>query len=228
MRVEFKDLQLKQPGASGASARSEAATGLSWIPLFDGRTLSGWTATTRFPKDTADWSVGADGTITGTGPVSHLFSPGSYTNFEFKAEARINAGGNSGMYFRADRAGVRPNGYPAGYEAQIGNTVGDPQKTGSLYGFNKFPNQLVADDTWFTQHIIAIGNRIVIKVNNRITTDFVDDKHMYRSGRLALQQNNPNKPTVAVQFRNVMVKPLPADESAAWTEARKDMTDLAR
>ena len=94
-----------------------------------------------------------------------------------------------------------------------------------MWGFNKVAEQLVEDDTWFTQHVIAIGNRIVIKVNNRIVTDFVDANNTYRSGQLALQKNAG---PALIRFRNVMVKALPADEALAWAEARKDMPDLTQ
>jgi hypothetical protein len=50
-------------------------------------------------------------------------------------------------------------GFPKGYEAQINSTFPpDPQRTGSLYNFEKITKQLVPADTWFTQEVIAKGN----------------------------------------------------------------------
>ncbi len=202
----------------------EKADKKGWIKLFDGKTLSGWTA-----PDAGEWKM-EKGILTGTGPVSHLFSPNEYTNLEFKAECKINHSGNSGMYFRAKLG----KGWPEGYEAQVENTSPDPQKTGSLYNnpnwhFAPAPKtvteQLIQDDTWWTQHIIAIGNRIIIKVNDKIVTDFVDEKNTFKSGRLAFQQHNQGS---EVQFRNVMVKHLPADEKEACKIARKDMPEIGR
>jgi hypothetical protein len=186
-----------------------------WFKVFDGKTLSGWTAPTP-----GKWEIN-DGVLIGQGPVSHLFSPNTYTNLEFKAEAKLNHSGNSGMYFRA----ALGTGWPKGYEAQVENTSPDPQKTGTLYNFHKIGEQLVKDDTWWTQHIIAIGNRVVIKVNDRIVTDFVDTKNTFTSGHLAFQQHNEGS---IVQYRNVVVKRLPNDEKAAWAAAKKDMPDLAK
>ncbi len=189
-----------------------------WIRLFDDRTLSGWTA-----PDASRWRM-TDGQITGEGPKSHLFSPYTYTNLEFRAEVKVAPGGNSGMYFRV----AYGRGNPRGYEAQVDNTHTDPRKTGSLWGFQHVNEQLVADDTWFTQHVIAIGNRIIIKVNDRIVTDFLDEKNTHTSGYVALQQlgTSPARPGIVVTFRNVMVKPLPDDAQAAWTEARKDVPEI--
>ncbi len=187
-----------------------------WIRLFDGTTLSSWTA-----PDPGRWSVTPDGVLVGEGPVSHLFSPGTYTNFEFKSEAKLNHSGNSGMYFRAELS----KGWPKGYESQVENTSPDPQKTGSLYNFSKVTQQLISDDTWWTQHIIAIGNRIIIKINGKVVTDYVDQANTYKTGHLALQQHNEGS---VVMYRNTMVKPLPDDEQAAWKIVFREMPELAK
>lgn len=182
-----------------------------WVQLFDGKTLSGWTA-----PDPGDWQI-KDGVLTGRGKTSHLFSPNSYTNLEFRAEVKLNHSGNSGMYIRAKYG----TGWPRGYETQVENTSSDPQRTGSLYGIKKNLKQLIEDDTWWTQHVIAIGDRIIIKINNQIVVDCHDTRHA--SGYLALQQHDPGS---VVQYRNVMVKRLSADAEAALAEAKKDMPNI--
>ena len=181
-----------------------------WIPLFDGKTLSGWTA-----PEPGQWTI-KDGVLTGQGPVSHLYSPNTYTNLEFKAEVRLNHSGNSGMYFRA----ALSKGWPKGYEAQVENTSPDPQRTGSLYSFHKIGEQLVQDDTWWTQHIVAISNHIIILVNGKVVTDVIEDKNTYTAGYLALQQHNQGS---VVEYRNLQVKPLPADAKEAWAKAKTDL-----
>jgi hypothetical protein len=186
-----------------------------WVQLFDGKALSGWTA-----PDPGDWKI-EDGVLVGRGKTSHLLSPNTYTNLEFKVEVKLNHSGNSGMYIRA----AYGKGWPKGYEAQVENTSPDTQRTGSLYNFSKVLDQLIPDDTWWTQHVIAIGNRIIIKVNDKVVTDFVDEKSTFKSGHLALQQHDPGS---VVQYRNVQVKRLPADEKAALAEAVKDVPALKK
>lgn len=190
--------------------------GQGWIKLFDGKTLSGWMA-----MDKGRWSVNSEGVLVGEGPMGHLFSPNTYTNLEFKAEAKLNHSGNSGMYFRT----AMGSGFPKGYESQVENTSPDGQRTGSLYNLAKVTEQLVPDDTWWTQHIIAIGNRIIIKVNDKIVVDFVDQKNTYVAGHLALQQHNEGS---VVMFRNLMVKPLPSDEKEALKIAQEDLPELQK
>jgi len=169
-----------------------------WIRMFDGKTLNGWKAN----GNPDSWKV-VDGILTGDGPASHLFwMERECENCEFRAEVRLNHSGNSGMYIRT----AFGPGFPKGYEAQVENTSPDPQKTGSLYGFSKVTEQLIQDDTWWTQDVTAIGNHIVIKINDKVVTDYVDQKNTYTKGYLALQQHNLGS---VVQYRNLVMRPLP-------------------
>ena len=173
-----------------------------WIRIFDGSTLEGWKAN-EHPES---WTV-KDGAIRGDGPASHLFYMGARcVNCEFKAEVRANHGANSGMYFRT----AFGPGFPHGYEAQVDNTHKDPVRTGSLYNFVPVYEQLIPDDTWWTQHVIVNGNHIQIFVNDKMTVDYIDEKNTYTDGYLALQQHNQGG---VVEFRNVMMKELPPPKS---------------
>ncbi len=185
--------------ALAASARHKSD---EWKPMFDGSTLEGWKAN-EHPES---WTV-KNGAITGDGPASHLFyMKEKCVNCEFKAEVKINHGGNSGMYFRT----AFGPGFPKGYEAQVDNTHTDPVRTGSLYNFVKVFEQLIPDDTWWTQHIIVEGNHIQIFVNDKKTVDFVDEKNTFTDGYLALQQHNAGS---VVEFKNLMIRQLPPPES---------------
>ncbi len=173
-----------------------------WVQLFNGKDLTGWKA---HPDDKAKWEV-KDGLLVGSGQTGHLFSErGDYENFQFRVEATINDKGNSGQYFRT-RFG---KSFPKGYEAQINSTHGDPVKTGSLYGFEGclIKEKLHKPDEWFTQEVIADGNHISIKVNDKVTVDYVDKKNTYMKGHFALQQHDPG---TVVKFRKIEVKELPA------------------
>jgi hypothetical protein len=167
-----------------------------WITMFDGKTLDGWKADT----DPEAWSV-KDGAIVGDGKKGNLFwTVQECTNCEFRADVKINDGGNSGMFFRKGFPGAK------GYEAQINSTHVDPKKTGSLYNFKNVYEQLVPPGTWFNQDIVAQGNHITIAVNGKVVVDFVDEKNTFTKGFLALQQHNQGS---IVMFKNLMMKPLP-------------------
>lgn len=208
-------LAQRQPVAEGKPvALAPDADG--WLRLFDGKTLSGW-----LTFDPGGWSVDEDGVLTGRGERSHLFSPVTFRNLQFKAEIKLNHRGNSGMYFRAR---LMP-GWPNGYEAQVENTSPDPQRTGSLYNFARMEEQLIEDDTWWTQEVIAIGNRIIIRVNDKIVVDFVDEKNTHTEGHVALQQHDPGS---VVQYRNVLVRPLPDDEAVALKMAKESVPQIGQ
>jgi hypothetical protein len=182
------------------SARHKAD---DWIPMFDGTSLDGWKAN-EHPES---WTA-KNGSIVGDGPASHLFwMKEKCSNCEFKAEVKINHGGNSGMYFRT----AFGPGFPRGYAAQVDNTHADPVRTGSLYNFAKVLEQLIPDDTWWTQRIIVEGNHIQIFVNDKMTVDFTDEKNTFTNGYLALQQHNAGS---VVEFRNLMMRHLPAPANA--------------
>src|SRR5207249_3472156 len=116
-------------------------------------------------------------------------------------EVMINERGNSGQYFRT----AFGPGFPKGYEAQINATHRDPQKTGSLYNIAKVTDQLHKPNEWFTQEVIADGDHIIIKVNDKTVVDTHDTR--YKKGHFALQQHDPG---TVVKFRKIEVKELPA------------------
>src|SRR5262249_15403890 len=130
---------------------------------------------------------------------SHLYTErGDFKNFHLRVEARINEGGNSGIYFRSTpgpRLPAESPKFPYGYEAQIDSSV-DRNRTGSLYAGADgavvgFTETIVPPGQWFTEDVIAQGNRITIKVKDRTTAIYRDEKEISASGHIALQQNNP-------------------------------------
>lgn len=185
------------PALATDDAEIEKLKSEGWVPLFDGKTLSGW----KTADNPESWTALPDGTVRGKGPRSHLFSPKEYTDFEFRADVKAKKGSNSGMYFRT---AFGPE-WPVGYEAQVNNSGGDPKRTGSLYNFVDIREQLVPDDTWWTQEIVCKGNHIVIKVNGKVVVDFVDEKNTFQKGHFAFQQHDPES---EVYFKHVMVKDL--------------------
>jgi hypothetical protein len=174
-----------------------AAQDDGWVRIFNGKDLEGWKANER-PEN---WTV-EDGILIGRGSRSHLFyMKQEFSDLHFKATIKLNNKGNSGMYIRAEFG----PGWPKGYEAQVENSSGDPKKTGSLYNFANFYEQIIPDDTWWTQEVIARGNHIIIKVNDRVITDFIDEKNSFRRGYVALQQHDPGS---VVMYKDIMIKPL--------------------
>lgn len=211
--MRYRKIQIKELPAAKAEPRpaiKAAVEEKGFVPLFNGKDLKGWKT---HPRQRGNWRV-VKGVLIGSGPaISHLYSSrGNYRNFHLCVEARINDGGNSGLYFRARFGPVLPPNKPMhlqGYEAQIiHGKPGNPSQTGSLYAGAGVPvvnvrESLVRSGEWFTEEVIAQGTHIVIKVNGKITADYEDDKRLYTSGHIALQQLNA---ATVVEFRKIEIK----------------------
>ena len=207
-------------GAPAPNAETPSAP--EFVPLFNGRDLAGWKT---HPSQPGDWRV-ENGVLTGLGPGrSHLYTErGDFRDFHLRVEARINAPGNSGIFGRASfgpRWPQKDPQWPWGYEAQLEIGGRDRNKTGSLYlaergavvSIEKSP---VAANEWFTEELIAQGNRIIVKVNGRTTADYVDEARRFDSGHIALQQHDPQ---TVVEFRKIEIREL---SPAAPPEGPKD------
>lgn len=174
-----------------------------WTVLFDGKTLEGWE---KVGQENSVWEV-KDGAINGSGGVSMLVNTtGPYKNFRYRAEVKINDGGNSGLYFRT----TRKPGFTDGYEAQIDSTHKDPIRTGSLYGFCHVYKQLAKPDTWFKYELEVRDDvwrsreitRIKITVDGDELYEYLDFAKTYKSGHFAFQQHDPGS---KVSIRKVEV-----------------------
>jgi len=188
------------------SAVAVSAEEGDWITLFDGKSLDGWE---KIGKAESNWEV-KDGAIQGSGPPSMLVcTQGPYKNFRYRAEIKINDGGNSGLYFRT----TRKPGFSDGYEAQIDSTHRDPIRTGSLYGFCHVYPQLVKPDTWFTYDLEVRDDvwrgremtRIKVIVNGKELYEYLDFALTFKEGHFAFQQHDPKS---EVSIRKVQVMPL--------------------
>ena len=183
----------------------------TWVPIFDGKSLDGWTVLelSKTPGGSR-WQV-KDGVIEGSGLQSMLFSPrGDYKNFRFRAELKINDGGNSGMYIRTPKEAT----FSKGYEIQVNSTHKDPIKTGSVYTYVHIYKQLVPPDTFFTQEVEAqdvnyrgkMVTRIKVWVNGELLYEFQDHDRSWTEGHFAFQQHDPGS---RVTIRKVEVMELP-------------------
>lgn len=181
-----------------SATRAENRKADEFVPLFDGKTLSGWTTA---EGGLGSWKV-EDGAITCSGPASHLFSErGDFKNFHYRAEIKINKGGNSGMYFRTEKK----KGFPPGYEAQVNSSHRDPVRTGSIYNRVLIKEKLVEDDAWFTQEVIVQGNHITVIVNGKTLYEFIDNQNSFGEGHFAWQHHDPG---CKVQIRKAEVKEM--------------------
>lgn len=192
------------PSIAQESKIAESET--KWEQLFDGTSMDGWE---KVGKKDSHWAI-EDGLIVGSGTQSMLVcTKGTYENFRYRVEAKINDGGNSGVYFRTTR---KPS-FREGYEAQIDSTHKDPIRTGSLYGFCHVYEQLVKPGEWFTYEIEVRDDiwrgremtRIKITVDGNELYEYMDFAKTWPAGYFGFQQHDPGS---KVHIRKVEVQKL--------------------
>jgi hypothetical protein len=197
------------------SAKRDPKDAVDWVPLFNRTDLAGWKTLADQP---GNWKV-ENGILVGSGPLSHLFSArGDYRDFHVRLEAKVNDIGDSGLYFRSDYGAPKASAvtgfkYPSGYEAQIlGPGITNDHPTGSVVGaasVKTAPPSAIPADTWFSLEVIARGNHLTVRVNNRVTVDFLDERNTHRQGHFAIQCAGGTRPT-RIQIRKIEIRELPA------------------
>ncbi|MCA9425703.1 MAG: DUF1080 domain-containing protein, partial [Candidatus Omnitrophica bacterium] len=198
---------------TGAFAAGDSDGG--WISLFDGKSLDGW----KVSEDHPDSFRVEDGQIVANGARAHLFYEGpvenhDFKNFIFKADVMTTKGSNSGLYIHTK---YQKDDWPNyGYECQVNNTQGDPQKTAGIYDTVKVLEAPAKDNEWFEYTIIVKGKTIETQINGKTCAKY-DEKdkaemdHRSRgtdlsSGTFAIQAHDPNS---KVFYKNIRVKVLP-------------------
>lgn len=200
-------------------------------PLFDGKTLAGWDGNPEL------WSV-EDGAMVGkTKGPEHLaynefliWRGGVVRNFELRAKVKCSAS-NSGIQYRSQELPAVGKWVVGGYQCDIhpnapyNGMVYDERGRGIIVQNGQ---HVVVDDKgakwlsaehdpikvdvtqWHDYVIIAQGNRLIHKINGKVTIELVDHdaKDRELEGLLAFQVHKG--PAMVVQIKDVMLKELPA------------------
>ena len=174
-------------------------------PIFDGKTLKGWT-----PAPGGKWEV-KDGAIVGTSPKSErrhgiLLTDKQYSNFVVKAKFRVHSG-DSGFYFRAER--VKSAVSVHGFQVEVDTS----QETGGLYetGGRAWVHRPTAavikkrkykKGEWTDLELSAIGRNIVVKINGVVSTELKNDKGRLK-GHIGLQLHGGQ--VMHVEYKDIVI-----------------------
>jgi hypothetical protein len=200
-------------------APSGADDETSWIDLFDGVSLDGWTRR----GGTAEFRV-EDGCIVGVTrpdqPNTFLCTDRAFGDFELQFEFKVDRELNSGVQIRSRSRPEFKNGRVHGWQIEI-----DPSPrgwTGGLYdegrrGWLKSPS----DDTpsklaflqggWNRIRVVAEGPRVRTWLNDVPVVDHVDlAPEMDASGFIGLQVHGvgPRVEPLEVRWRNLRLREL--------------------
>lgn len=178
----------------------------SFVPLFDGKSLDGWTA---IPGGT--WQV-SGGAIVGSQESSEhrhgmLLSDQQYGDFVVRLKYKALAG-NSGFYFRAQRVDhpVSVKGFQAEIDAD-GNDVGGLYETlGRAWVVQPKAEDIESyfkDKDWNDMTISAIGGDVTVTVNG-VQTAVLKDDPSPRRGYFGMQLHGGQN--MRVRFKDLEIK----------------------
>ena len=185
-----------------------------WLPLFDGKTLAGWS-----PTPGGKWEV-KDGAIVGVCPKTEmkhgiLVSDKKYKDFTIRLKFKA-VKGNSGLYFRV--AKVKSNVNVNGFQAEI---AADDMAVGGLYETGgrgwvtkpdaKLIEKLVKQGEWNQMTVSARGKRIVVHVNNRKTSELKNDPGR-TGGHLGLQLHGGQE--MHVEYKDIEILSEPTRQAS--------------
>jgi hypothetical protein len=209
------------------TAASSVALPRDEAPLFDGKTLQGWTTLDGQPV-TSGWEV-VDGMIRlnpSKGRVGAIITTKEFGDFRLWFEWKIASGGNSGLKYRVKKYGDRWYGC----EYQILDDTGHRQgksplhSTGALYDLyepSKAKRVLPAGE-FNASEVLVQGNEIQHWLNGRrILSATIGDREWKKRvaaskfGELKNFGQNPRGRIMLtdhgseIWFRNLKLKPLP-------------------
>ena len=232
-------LSLAAPIAASADHHENDAGDDGFVALFDGESLTGWSAS--LDEHAGLWRV-ENGAIVGQttddDPIAQntfLVWDGSLDDFDLRLQIKIH-GHNSGVQYRSQPSAKTP-GRLEGYQADFDY---DGQYAGMLYdemgrGIVCKPGERVTlvqgakpqvkatDDVsaayrqgeWNELRIVAQGNRLRHYLNGTLTADVTDNDTAAREmkGKLGLQLHRG--PAMTIEMKNVRLKRLPTQEANA-------------
>jgi len=199
----------------GCTARGQPPDPASqWRPLFDGKSLAGWTRL----NGEAEYAV-ENGAIVGTteagSPNSFLATEGTYGDFALELEFLVDPDINSGVQVRSLSRPDYQDGRVHGYQVEIDPserawTAGlyDEARRGWLYplSLNEKARAAFRPGEWNTLDVECIGDRIRTWLNGVPAADLVDA--MTPEGFIALQVHAVDEKNVGkkVSWRNIRIK----------------------
>lgn len=185
-------------------------------PLFDGKTLKGWSVVEDKPGPKDEWTWN-DGVLSAKPASSWLKSDEEYGNFVLELEFKVPVNGNSGVFLRVPELKAGEHPWTHGMEIQILDDHGsayegklkDWQFTGSIYGVVPAKESTFkGPGVWNAYRMTCQGDKIEIELNGKLVSraDMSESeplKNRARKGRLGLQNHG-----TGVEFRNVRLKTL--------------------
>jgi hypothetical protein len=188
-----------------------AADATGFVPLFNGKDLTGW-------KTTGNWLVEPDGSVSlhpREGEKgwqrydAYLSTEKQYADFTLDLEFKINAKGNSGVFMRV---GDMKEPVKTGFEVQILDTYGLEKPGhhdcgGIVHGTGPSKNMVKPAGEWNRYTITVQGRSVKVVFNGEqvidTTLEAMKMADRPNAGHIAFQDE-----ALRVWYRNVRIKEL--------------------
>ena len=195
---------------SGLELSQLVAAERGWIPLFNGKDLSGWKA-----QGTERWVV-EDGAILGestTGKYGYLTTEKTYRDFVLRLRFKCETDSNSGVFTRSRITGESPNTGPdiEGLQVEV-----DPTRhSGGIYesggrGWVALPTpegeRAIKPRDWNELEVTAEGSHLVTRLNGVQIVDYHDPAPRFTEGVIGLQLHTGGG--VKVRFKDISIRDL--------------------
>jgi hypothetical protein len=183
------------------------------VPLFDGRTFTGWEGDTKTTWRIQDGAIVGGSLSTQVPRNEFLTTTRSFGDFVLRVKFKlVGTEGfiNGGVQIRSQRVKEPPNEM-SGYQADLGDKY-----WGSLYDESRRNKTLVAPPEalikeilkpgdWNDYEIRAEGPRIRLSINGRQTVDYTEaDPKIPRDGLIGLQAHGGGK--VETWYKDITIE----------------------
>jgi len=165
-----------------------------WLLLFDGESAFAWSAEGAAKWKQANGVIASDGAAAGWLRTNTQFS-----DFILKLEFQTASNANSGVFLRSRKG---PDPQKSGYELQIFDAHPKFPTGGIVDHAAPLRKSVIHTGKWHAYEVVALGSRILVKLDGRKVLDLNDSKSA--AGFIGLQSNK-NHP---IQFRNIKLRPL--------------------
>jgi hypothetical protein len=198
-------------GVQAEAAAAAAGADEAFVPLLNGKDLSGW-------NTTGNWTVEEDGSVAlhprpgehgWTRYDAYLTTARKYKDFVLDLEFKINKGGNSGVFLRV---GNLKDHVASGFEIQILDThglknPGNHDCGGVIGAAAPSKNMAKPAGEWNRYVITCQGTRLKVEMNGEQIHDLELDKSPLKNrpaeGYISFQDEG-----LPVWYRNVRIKEL--------------------
>lgn len=176
------------------------------LPLFNGKDLSGWV-------NHGEESWYADnGMIVGAssskGGYGYLATNKNYEDFILRLDFRLEADGNSGVFFRSTLQGTDITGWQVEV-APPGDDSGGIYESGGRGWLFQIPEEkedILKPGDWNDLVVLLKGDRVMTWLNGEMMTDLKDEAIRKGKGVIALQVHSGGE--VAVRWREIYLREM--------------------